>query len=184
MKLIILDRDGVINRDSGDYVKNADEWIALPGSIEAIAKLSKAGYTIAIATNQSGLSRGLFGIDELESMHHKMCVLVENAGGHIDGIFYCPHLPEDQCQCRKPAPGLLEAIADEFQVSLKGVPIVGDSIRDLQAGLALSCHAILVRTGNGKESERLLQKNNTELINTPIFDDLDAVVTNLLDSQR
>ena len=184
MKLIILDRDGVINHDSDDYVKNASEWIPLPGSIEAIAKLSKAGYTVAIATNQSGLSRGLFGLDELEDMHKKMCVLVEDAGGHIDGIFYCPHLPEDKCQCRKPAPGLLEAIADEFQTSLQEVPVVGDSIRDLQAGLALGCQAVLVRTGKGEVSEHLLQKDNTELINTPVFDDLNAVVTNLIDRQR
>ncbi|MBV1931003.1 MAG: D-glycero-beta-D-manno-heptose 1,7-bisphosphate 7-phosphatase [Porticoccaceae bacterium] len=184
MKLIILDRDGVINHDSDDYVKNANEWIPLPGSIEAIGKLSKAGYTVAIATNQSGLSRGLFGLDELEDMHKKMCDLVEDAGGHIDGIFYCPHLPEDQCQCRKPAPGLLKAIAEEFQISLQKVPVVGDSIRDLQAGLALGCQAILVRTGKGKVSEHLLQKDNTELINTPVFDDLNAVVTNLIDRQR
>lgn len=182
MKLIILDRDGVINHDSVDYVKTAAEWIPLPGSIEAIAKLSKEGYTIVIATNQSGLSRGLFGIDELEEMHRKMRDLVEQAGGHIDGIFYCPHLPEENCLCRKPASGLFEAIAREFETCLAGVPVVGDSLRDLQAGLPLGCLPMLVRTGKGAVSERLLDEEaNKALVNTPVFDDLAAFATVLLE---
>ncbi len=185
MKLIILDRDGVINQDSDDYVKSAAEWLPLPGSIEAIAKLSKAGYTVVVATNQSGLSRGLFGIDELEAMHAKMCQLVEAAGGHIDGIFYCPHLPEDSCQCRKPASGLFEAIAQEFQTNLQGVPVIGDSLRDLVAGLALECKPILVRTGKGRASEHLLSDQaNSHLENTAVFDDLAAVVAHQLETSR
>ena len=181
MKLIILDRDGVINRDSDSYVKCAAEWLPLPGSIEAIGKLTQAGYAIAIATNQSGLSRGLFGLDELEEMHQKMRHLVESVGGHIDGIFYCPHRPEDHCQCRKPASGLFKAIAEDFSTSLEGVPVVGDSLRDLQAGLKFGCTPILVRTGKGVRSESALRAESDSLLNrAAVFDDLAAVVTHLL----
>ncbi len=181
MKLIILDRDGVINNDSDSYIKSADEWIPLPGSIEAIGQLSQAGYTIAIATNQSGLSRGLFGIDELEAMHSKMRRLVEESGGQIDGIFYCPHLPEDQCQCRKPRPGLFKAIAEGFSTSLSEVPVVGDSLSDLNAGLLFGCTPILVRTGKGLKSECLLRDNKgTALNNTPVYDNLASYVAHLL----
>ena len=181
MKLIILDRDGVINHDSDSYVKCAAEWLPLPGSIEAIGQLTQAGYAIAIATNQSGLSRGLFGLDELEEMHQKMRKLVEDAGGRIDAIFYCPHLPEDGCQCRKPASGLFKAIAEDFGTSLEGVPVVGDNVRDLQAGLELGCTPILVRTGKGVKSETALRTENNSLLNRAVvFDDLAAVVTHLL----
>jgi D-glycero-D-manno-heptose 1,7-bisphosphate phosphatase len=181
MKLIILDRDGVINQDSDDYIKNAAEWIPIPGSIEAIARLSKAGYTVVIATNQSGLSRGLFGIDELEDMHNKMCRLTEAAGGFINGIFYCPHLPEEQCQCRKPAAGLFSAISTEFDTSLSGIPAIGDTIRDLKAALKLGCKSILVRTGKGLSNERLLShQKDPRLNNVPVFDDLAATVDFLL----
>ena len=185
MQLLILDRDGVINRDSDSYVKSAAQWIPLPGSIEAIARLSKAGFTVVVATNQSGLSRGLFGIDELEDMHRKMCQLVEDAGGHIDGIFYCPHLPEDHCQCRKPASGLFSAIAAQYGVSLHGVPVVGDSLRDLQAGLCLDCLPILVRSGKGASNEPLLREADDALLNKAlVFDDLASVATYLLDPSR
>ena len=181
MKLIILDRDGVINHDSDSYVKCAAEWLPLPGSIEAIGQLTQAGYTIAIATNQSGLSRGLFGLDELEEMHQKMRKLVEDAGGRIDAIFYCPHLPEDHCQCRKPASGLFKAIAEDFSTSLEGVPVVGDSLRDLKAGLELGCTPILVRTGKGVKSETSLPIANNKLLNRAVvFDDLADFVTHLL----
>lgn len=183
MKLIILDRDGVINRDSDDYIKNASEWLPLPGSIEAIARLSKAGYTVVIATNQSGLSRGLFGIDELEDMHKKMCQLVETAGGSIDGIFYCPHLPEELCDCRKPKAGLFIAISQEFAADLNGITAVGDTIRDLQAALTLGCEPILVRSGKGLVNERLLdQQKDIALKRVPVFDDLAAVADFLLAS--
>jgi len=135
--LVILDRDGVINEDSDDYIKSVDEWIPLAGSIAAIAKLSNAGFDVVVATNQSGLGRGLFTLDDLEAMHQKLVELVEDAGGRIAGIFYCPHTPEDGCDCRKPKPGMI---------------IVGDSLRDLQAGATRGCKPILVTTGKGAQT--------------------------------
>lgn len=156
-KLIILDRDGVINQDSDDYVKSADEWIPLPGSLEAIALLNQAGYQIAVATNQSGLSRGFFTIHDLHAMHSKMDVLLKSLGGHIDSIFFCPHQDAHQCDCRKPAPGMMKEIALRFKKAdstkpLTGVPIVGDSLRDLQAGVALGASPHLVLTGKGTKT--------------------------------
>src|SRR5690606_38178932 len=124
-KLIILDRDGVINEDSDDYVKSVEEWIPIPGSIEAIADLSKAGYTIPIASNQSGIGRGLFELDDLQAMHQKLITLVGTQGGKVDGIFYCPHAPEDNCARRKPKPGLINAIESEFGITVAGCYIVG-----------------------------------------------------------
>ena len=185
-KLIILDRDGVINEDSDAYVKSVDEWIPIPGSIEAIARLSQAGYTIVIATNQSGIGRNLFDLDDLEAMHVKLSDLVLDAGGELAGIFYCPHKPEDNCHCRKPAPGLIDAIAKEFDLeSLAGCPMVGDSLRDLQAGLSHHCTPILVRTGKGKKTESLLtEQKDQALQNTLIFDDLSLAVDYLLANQE
>lgn len=181
MKLIILDRDGVINYDSNEYIKSAEEWRPLPGSIEAIAKLSQAGYAVVVATNQSGLSRGLFGLDELETMHEKLRNLVDAAGGHIEGIYYCPHLPEEDCACRKPAPGLLLSIAEDFQTELAGVPLVGDSLRDLQAGRELGCRLMLVRTGKGKITENTLsQPENHAYADVLVYDNLSAAVAALL----
>lgn len=150
--LVILDRDGVINEDRDDYVKSVDEWVALPGAIDAIARLSNAGFDVVVATNQSGLGRGLFTLDDLEAMHDKLQQLVEAAGGHIAGIFYCPHTPDDDCDCRKPRPGLIDAIADVMGVDVRGCPIVGDSLRDLEAGVARGCDPILVTTGKGGQS--------------------------------
>lgn len=185
MQLIILDRDGVINQDSDHYVKTAEEWQPVPGSIEAIARLADAGYTVVVATNQSGLSRGLFGLDELESIHHKMCSLAEQAGGYISAIFYCPHVPEEHCRCRKPAPGLFEAIAREFDTDLREVPVIGDSLRDLQAGLLLGCTPILVRTGKGLINEPLLgAQEDLNLRNALVFDDLAAAADHLLSYRR
>lgn len=156
-KLIILDRDGVINEDRDDYVKSVDEWIPLPGSLEAIALLNQAGYQIAIATNQSGLSRGYFTINDLHAMHSKMDKLLQPLGGHIDSIFFCPHLDSHGCDCRKPAPGLMKEIALRYKKNnssepLLGVPIVGDSLRDLQAGIALGASPHLVLTGKGQKT--------------------------------
>lgn len=181
-RLVILDRDGVINEDSDAYVKSVDEWLPIPGSIEAIARLSQADYTIVVATNQSGIGRGLFDLDDLEAMHAKLSDLVLNAGGELAGIFYCPHTPEDNCHCRKPAPGLLDTIAKEFELSsLSGIPIVGDSLRDLQAGLHHHCTPMLVRTGKGKKTEPLLiEQNEPALQHSLIFDDLSQVADYLL----
>lgn len=180
-KLVILDRDGVINEDSDAYVKTAEEWIPLPGSIEAISRLYKAGYTVVVATNQSGIGRGLFDLDDLEAMHAKLSDLLFNADTQLSGIFYCPHSPDDNCNCRKPAPGLLDAIADEFGIPLTGVPIVGDSLRDLQAGLSHQCTPILVRTGKGAKTEaKLPDQQDPALQQAPVFDDLSQAVDYLL----
>jgi len=173
VKLVILDRDGVINCDSDAYVKSADEWIPIPGSIEAIADLHRAGFTITIASNQSGLARKLFDLQQLEAMHHKMITLVEAAGGQLSGIFYCPHGPEQGCDCRKPEPGLIDSIEQELQVSAAGAYLIGDSLRDLEAGLRRSCIPLLVRTGKGEKTlAQLAQHDNPALANAAVFDDL------------
>jgi D-glycero-D-manno-heptose 1,7-bisphosphate phosphatase len=175
-KLVVLDRDGVINYDSDDYVKSVNEWIPLPGSIEALAKLTKAGYKIAIATNQSGISRGYFTVETLNAMHEKMMTLATKAGAKIDFIAYCPHGPDDSCDCRKPLPGLIHQIENTLKISAKGCYMVGDSLRDLQAGNAAGLIPALVLTGKG---ERTLASNN-ELEDASIHADLSAFVDELL----
>ncbi|XKE45561.1 D-glycero-beta-D-manno-heptose 1,7-bisphosphate 7-phosphatase [Halomonas organivorans] len=156
-KLVILDRDGVINRDSDDYVKSLDEWTPYPQAIDAIARMSRAGWTIAVATNQSGIARGYYDEATLAAMHDWLDTLVREAGGEIARIVHCPHGPDDGCECRKPLPGLLERLRDELGLtSLEGSWMVGDSLRDLQAGLAVGCRPVLVRTGKG---ERTLAKH-------------------------
>jgi len=149
-KIIILDRDGTINRDSDDYIKSPEEWQPLPGALEAIARLSQAGWHLVIASNQSGLGRGLFDVATLNAMHTKFYKLLAAAGGRVDAVFYCPHGPEEACQCRKPQPGLFEQIRERYGLDLKGVPAVGDSLRDLQAGAAAGCDPHLVLTGKGE----------------------------------
>jgi len=148
-KLVILDRDGTINEDSLEFIKSADEWVPLPGSLEAIARLNHAGWHVVVASNQSGLGRGLFEVSELNAIHTKMHQQLAEVGGRIDAVFYCPHAPDDGCQCRKPASGLFEQIAERYAIDLKGVPSVGDSARDLVAGLAVGCEPHLVLTGKG-----------------------------------
>ncbi len=176
-RLIILDRDGVINRDSRAFVKNADEFVPLPGSIEAIAALSAAGRTVAVASNQSGLARGLFGRRELGSMHRKLRRLVAAAGGCIDRIVVCPHGPDDGCPCRKPRPGLLLRLARHYGTSLAGVPAIGDSLRDLEAAAAAGATPVLVRTGNGRKTEAALPRG---LRDVAVFDDLAAAAREIL----
>jgi len=149
IKLIILDRDGTINEDRDDYVKSADEWEPLPGALEAIARLNHAGWHTVVATNQSGLGRGMFDMAALNAMHTKMNTLLAKQGGRIDAVFFCPHAPDDGCNCRKPLPGLFEQIAERFSVQLRDVPVVGDTLRDLQAGARVGCQPHLVRTGKG-----------------------------------
>jgi len=161
--LLILDRDGVINQDSDDYIRGVGDWKPIPGSIEAIADLSRAGYRIAIATNQSGLSRGYFTLDDLQDIHALLRRRVEEYGGRIDGIFYCPHLPEEGCGCRKPATGLLQAIEDELQESAQGALFIGDSLKDLQAARAFGCLPVLVTTGKGRRTLASLQAGETSL---------------------
>lgn len=147
LKLVILDRDGTINQDRDDFVKSPEEWVPLPGALQAIARLNHAGWHVVIASNQSGLGRGLFDVAALNAMHDKLHKLLAAEGGRVDAIFYCPHTPEDACHCRKPQPGLFEQIGQRFGVSLKGVPAVGDSLRDLLAASAAGCDTHLVLTG-------------------------------------
>jgi D-glycero-D-manno-heptose 1,7-bisphosphate phosphatase len=176
-KWILLDRDGVINQDSPEYIKSAEEWIPLPGSIEAIAMLTKAGYSIGVATNQSGIARGLYSLATLEEIHAKMTSCVHSAGGQIQSIAYCPHGPEDHCLCRKPRPGLLEKIAQEQGFILNQTSYVGDSFRDLQAALAVQATPILVLSGKG---EHTLAQHTHELDHSLVFKDLHAYATHLI----
>ena len=152
--LVILDRDGVINEDSDDYIRSAEQWIPVPGSIAAIAALSQAGFRIAVATNQSGLARGLFDTATLNAIHAKLHSEVAQAGGLVDAIFLCPHGPQDGCSCRKPLPGMYHDIARRYDIDLKGVPAVGDSLRDLQAAATAGCTPWLVLTGNGAKTQQ------------------------------
>ena len=148
-KLVILDRDGTINRASEEFVKSPEEWHPLPGALEAISRLNHAGFHVVLATNQSGLGRGLFDMAALNAVHAFMLKSLAALGGRIDAIFYCPHAPDEGCNCRKPAPGLLHQIEERYGITLKGVPYVGDSLRDLQAGVAVGCVPHLVHTGKG-----------------------------------
>jgi D-glycero-D-manno-heptose 1,7-bisphosphate phosphatase len=176
VKLIVLDRDGVINEDSDAFVKTPDEWIPIPGSLQAVARLCEAGWTVAVATNQSGLARGLFDPMTLDNMHFKMQRLAMEEGGRFDLIVHCPHGPDDGCVCRKPLPGLFRQIANHFHMEqLQGVPVVGDSLRDLEAGMQLSGAPFLVRTGKGLKS-----LEGTLPPGTLVFNDLAAVAEYLL----
>ncbi len=184
MHLVILDRDGVINEDSDAYIKSVDEWIPIPGSIDAIGMLYKAGFTIVVATNQSGIGRQLFSLDELESMHDKLNALVKNAGGEIAGIYYCPHHPDDGCTCRKPRAGLIDTMERELGISARGAFFIGDSIRDLEAGLGKGCTPILVRTGKGEKTlAKINAGNNTAFSGLTVYANLaeaaDALVKTL-----
>jgi D-glycero-D-manno-heptose 1,7-bisphosphate phosphatase len=184
--LIILDRDGVICHDSDDYIKSPDEWIALEHSLEAIAKLKHAGWIVVVATNQSGVERGLFDINTLHAIHNKMMMAVAEKGGHIDGIFFCPHAPASGCGCRKPEAGLLKDIAARFDRALEDVPIVGDSLRDLQAGAKLGCRLWLVKTGKGARTLAAAQSDPSKALppNTQVAENLAAVVEQLLDQHQ
>ena len=175
-KLVILDRDGVINRDSDDYIKSPSEWEPLPGSLAAIAALNQAGFTVVVASNQSGVGRGLFSIAELDAIHAKMRHAIEAAGGRLDGIYYCPHRPEDNCDCRKPRPGLLKQIASDLGIDLAGVPVIGDSARDLEAARAVEARPMLVRTGNGERTLRSDPRAGT----VPVYADLAAAAEALI----
>lgn len=177
MKFIVLDRDGVINKDSDQFIKTPDEWAPIPGALEAIAKLNQAGWRVVVASNQSGVGRGLFGMDMLNAINGRMIESLAQVGGRLDAVFFCPHAADSTCDCRKPKPGLLRQIQARFNVDLAGVPIVGDSLRDLQAGVALGCAPYLVLTGKGEKT-----RDENELpADTQIFPDLAAVVDSLLD---
>ena len=169
-KLIILDRDGVINEDSDTYIKSAAEWRPLPGSAAAIARLNHGGYRVVVVTNQSGIGRGLFDTATLNLMHEKMHRVVAAAGGRIDAVFFCPHKDDDHCDCRKPKPGMFREISRRFGRDLRNVPAVGDAIRDLQAAAAVGCAPALVKTGKGQKT---LAAGNLPA-GTQVFDDLAA----------
>jgi D-glycero-D-manno-heptose 1,7-bisphosphate phosphatase len=175
LKLIILDRDGVINFDSDEYIKSPEEWLPIPGSPEAIAHLTRAGYTVVVASNQSGVGRGLFDFQTLRRIHEKMQQEVAQAGGNIAAIFFCPHTPDDHCDCRKPKPGLFKQITQQFHCDLHGVYAVGDSLRDVEAARAVGALPILVRTGKGS---RISQQDVPG--DVPVYENLDAFVSALL----
>ena len=184
MALLILDRDGVINQDSDDYIRCVEDWLPIPGSIKAIARFCRAGYTVAIATNQSGLSRGYFDLDDMEAIHQKLRDLVAEQGGHIAGIFYCPHLPDEGCDCRKPATGLLQAIEAELGQPLAGSYFIGDSLKDLQAARAMQCQPVLVLTGKGEQTQAQLQAADVAITDPEtitIYPDLAAAAQALVE---
>jgi D-glycero-D-manno-heptose 1,7-bisphosphate phosphatase len=172
MKLVILDRDGVINYDSDQYIKSPEEWRPIPGSLEAIARLNQWGFKVVVATNQSGVGQGLFEMDTLNAIHEKMFKSVAQAGGRIDAVFFCPHTNADNCTCRKPKAGLLEDIARRYNADLTGVPSIGDSLRDLQAALTVGAQPILVLTGKGEKTKA--DPNLPKGV--PVFKDLAAAV--------
>lgn len=175
MKLIILDRDGVINQDSDQFIKSPDEWKPIPGSLEAIAKLNQWGWRVVVASNQSGVGRGLFGMDTLNAINDKMVKSLAQVGGRLDAIFFCPHAADSTCDCRKPKPGMFMQIAERFNADLNGVPAVGDSLRDLQAGITVGCQPYLVLTGKGLKT----REDPALPEHTLVYPDLAAVVADL-----
>ena len=175
-KLIVLDRDGVVNHDSTQYIKSPDEWRPIPGSLEAIARLNHAGFRVVVATNQSGVGRGLYDMATLNAIHEKMHKALAQVGGRLDAIFFCPHTADSKCDCRKPKPGMLHEIGRRFGVEMTGVPIVGDGLRDLQAAEAIGAQPMLVLTGNGEKTLR----DGGFPKNTVIFPDLAFAASALL----
>ena len=175
MKLIVLDRDGVINVDSEQFIKSPDEWKPIPGSLEAIARLNESGWRVVVASNQSGVGRGLFDMDTLNAINEKMTKAIGQVGGRLDAIFFCPHSADSTCDCRKPRPGMFVQIAERFNVDMRGVPVVGDSLRDLQAGVAVGCQPYLVLTGKGAKT----QADPALPEGTLVFPDLAAVAAQL-----
>ena len=177
MKIVILDRDGVINEDSPDYIKSVSEWQPIAGSLEAIARLHQAGYRVFVATNQAGLGRGLFDYDSFSAINDRMQKQLAELGGRIDGIFFAPEHPDQATPRRKPGPGMLLDIAKRLNISVENVPMVGDSWRDIQAARAAGARPVLVRTGNGRDTEK---QHASELAGTPVYDSLAEFATALL----
>jgi D-glycero-D-manno-heptose 1,7-bisphosphate phosphatase len=167
--IVILDRDGVINEDSPNFIKSPSEWRAIPGSLEAIAAWNRAGHPVVVATNQSGICRGYFSLATLMAIHQKMHTELARCGGHLDGVYFCPHRSEDQCPCRKPQPGMLQQIARDFAVDLCDTWLIGDSLRDIQAAQAAGCHSILVKSGKGRET---LAQQSAALQGIPVYENL------------
>ena len=175
-KLIVLDRDGVINHDSDQFIKSPDEWRPIPGSLEAIARLNHAGFRVVVATNQSGVGRGLLDFATLNAIHDKMHRALAQAGGRVDAVFYCPHTADSRCECRKPKAGMLQEIGVRFNVGMAGVPCVGDGLRDLQAADTVGAQPMLVLTGKGEKTLR----DGGFPKNTVIFPDLAFAASALL----
>jgi D-glycero-D-manno-heptose 1,7-bisphosphate phosphatase len=173
MKAVILDRDGVINQDSPDFIKTADEWLPITGSLEAIAKLKSHGFLVFVASNQSGIGRGLVSPENSEAIFQKMQGELAKLGATLDGVVFCPHLPDAGCDCRKPKAGLFFQIRDQYKIDLSECYAVGDSLRDLEAAITAGAKPILVKTGNGIKTERVLLEKNLHL---PVYDDLAAFV--------
>ena len=183
MNLVILDRDGVINEDSDEYIKSPEEWVPIPGSLGAIARLCRSEHRVVIVTNQSGIARGLFTLDTLNRIHVRMLEHIQRKGGAIDAVVVCPHGPDGDCNCRKPKPGMLLDLARRLNINLHGVPMVGDSIRDLEAAQAAGAQPVLVRTGKGEKS--LAQLPTSALpADTPVYDDLAGFANDFLRSSR
>ncbi len=175
MALVILDRDGVINFDSEEYIKTPDEWTAIPGSLEAIARLNYAGFRVVVVTNQAGIGRRFFDIEALNAIHAKMQRQLAEVGGAVEAVFFCPHAPRDHCDCRKPKPGLLHSAAKRLKCNLQDIPFIGDSMRDLDCAVAAGAKPVLVRTGNGKAAEKKVDP----ALNIRVFDDLAAAAEHL-----
>ena len=175
MKLIVLDRDGTINQDSDQYIKSPLEWKPIPGSLEAIARLTHAGWRVVVATNQSGIARGLFDMSTLNAIHAEMHRAVALAGGRIDAVFFCPHAADSNCECRKPRPGLLLEIGERLNMDMAGVPLAGDSLRDLEAAAAVGARPMLVLTGKGRKTRAA----GGLPAGTEVFDDLAAIAAKL-----
>jgi len=177
-RLVILDRDGVINEDSDDFIKSPDEWIPIPGSLESIGRLSRAGFDVAVASNQSGIGRKLLDEPALELIHQKMRDAARKFGGDIGKIEYCPHHPDAGCECRKPKPGMLLALSRKYGVPLNNVPFIGDSVRDVEAAIAVGARAMLVLTGSGAESQSVIAERGLDV---EVFADLAAAVDRLVE---
>jgi D-glycero-D-manno-heptose 1,7-bisphosphate phosphatase len=181
MKLVILDRDGTINADRDDYVKSPEEWEPLPGVLQAIAKLNHGGWHVVVATNQSGIGRGLFDMGALNAMHQKLNQMLSQNGGRVDAFFFCPHAPDEHCNCRKPLPGLMEQITQRYNIPPAQVPVVGDSLRDAQAALAAGCESHLVRTGKlATMDEEQITQLLGQVPGTRLHQDLAAFAEDLL----
>jgi D-glycero-D-manno-heptose 1,7-bisphosphate phosphatase len=176
---VILDRDGVINIDADEFIKSAAEWLPIDGSLEAIALLNRHGFKVVVITNQSGVARGLYDLATLETIHHKMHQLVSAVGGHIEVVYFCPHGPDSDCNCRKPKPGLFQTFAAKTHVDLGKTFSIGDSLRDIQASIAVGCRPLLVKTGKGQQTIQ----NNPQL-NVPIFENLYDAATHIISSTR
>jgi D-glycero-D-manno-heptose 1,7-bisphosphate phosphatase len=178
-RLVVLDRDGVINEDSGEFIKSVAEWRPIRGSLEAIAALNRGGFRVAVVTNQSGVGRGLFTEQTLGAIHERMDADVRATGGELAAVYYCPHRPDEGCECRKPRTALLRRLERDLGHSLAGVPFIGDRLSDIEAADAVGARAILVRTGTGSATERLLGERSLE-----VFDDLAAASRSLLAEVR